>query len=151
MPIIHPDWQQKMKDYFLQDVIGEKGRFDKEYKVIRQNDHTERWVHGWGELVFNEANEPIKLIGAIQDITDSKQLEVERNFLLASVENVSDRIVVKDLNLKVVAANKAWISSKGEETITNLLGKTDAEVFGVPESAEPIRTYMKQDRSVLKM
>lgn len=151
LSIIHPDWQQKMKDYFLQDVIGEKGRFDKEYKVIRQNDHTERWVHGWGELVFNEANEPIKLIGAIQDITDSKQLELERNFLLASVENVSDRIVVKDLNLKVVAANKAWISSKGEETITNLLGKTDAQVFGVPESAEPIRTYMEQDRSVLKM
>lgn len=149
--VIHPDWQSKMTQYFMEEVVGQRGQFDKEYKIIRQNDRAERWVHGLGRLEFNERHEPVKMIGTIQDITISKQLELERNFLLASVENVPNRVVVKDLNLKVVAANKTWIASKGADSIADVIGKTDAEVFGVPADSEPIRTYIEQDRSVLNL
>lgn len=73
--IIHPDWQKIMSDYFLQQVIGRKTRFDKEYKIIRQNDHAERWVHGIGKLKFNDDNQPVAMIGTIRDITERKQDE----------------------------------------------------------------------------
>jgi len=68
--IIHPDWQDRMNDYVRNTVVGQKTKFDKEYKIIRQSDKEERWVHGLGELVFDEDNMPVSLIGTIQDITN---------------------------------------------------------------------------------
>jgi len=75
--LIHPDWQKIMADYFIKEVIGEKVKFNKEYKIVRMKDKSERWVHGMGELKFNEDNQPIAMIGTIRDITDRKQAEEE--------------------------------------------------------------------------
>jgi PAS domain S-box-containing protein len=73
--IIHPEFQELMSDYFMQEVVGKKTWFDKVYKILRQSDKSERWVHGLGQLVFNEKNEPVKMIGIILDITEQKQAE----------------------------------------------------------------------------
>jgi len=73
--LVHPEWSKIMLDYFLNEVIGKKKMFDKEYKIIRQNDNTERWVHGIGKLEFDNNKNPIKMIGAILDITERKQAE----------------------------------------------------------------------------
>ncbi|MFV0269829.1 MAG: PAS domain-containing protein, partial [Draconibacterium sp.] len=73
--LVHPDQQEEMMDYFLQHVIGKKQAFEKEYKIIRANDGAERWVSGRGELRFNEAGEPIRMVGTIHDITDQKLFE----------------------------------------------------------------------------
>lgn len=75
--LIHPDWKKIMADYFIKEVIGENVKFNKEYKIVRHNDKSERWVHGMGELKFNEDNQPITMIGIIRDITDRKQAEKE--------------------------------------------------------------------------
>jgi PAS domain S-box-containing protein len=64
-----------MADYFTSHVLGQRGRFDKEYKIIRKNDGAERWVHGLGELEFDERNQPVRMVGTIQDITERKQAE----------------------------------------------------------------------------
>ncbi len=73
--IIHPEWQQIMNDYFSQEVIGRTTNFDKEYQIVRQNDRAVRWVHGRGELKFDAQNRPILMLGAIQDITERKEIE----------------------------------------------------------------------------
>ena len=75
--IIHPEWQKIMTDYFILEVIGNKTKFDKEYKIIRLNDKAVRWVHGIGNLKFDEYDQPITMIGTIQDITESKNYETE--------------------------------------------------------------------------
>ena len=75
--IIHPDWQQIMNDhFFIQEVIGNKSTFDKEYKIVRKCDQSERWVHGMGELKFNENGQPVIMLGTIRDITEQKQGEL---------------------------------------------------------------------------
>lgn len=74
--IVHPDWQKEMTEYFQQNVIANRNKFDKEYKIMRINDKSERWVHGNGELKFNNNNEPIYMVGTIQDITVRKQAEL---------------------------------------------------------------------------
>ena len=73
--IIHPDWQNSITKEINEHSIGVKKRFDQRYKIIRESDNSERWVHGVGELVYNEDGHPIKLIGAIRDITDQKLTE----------------------------------------------------------------------------
>jgi len=73
--IIQPDWRETMQNYVVNDVLTAGNRFDKEYKVVNQKDGSERWVHGLGQLEFDNENQPHKLIGTIQDITERKQAE----------------------------------------------------------------------------
>jgi len=75
--IIHPEWQIMMTNYLMKEVIGNKIDFDKEYKIIRKNDNEVRWVHGLGKLKFDADNQPIAIIGTIQDITLQKLFEEE--------------------------------------------------------------------------
>ena len=100
--IIHPDWRDKMNDYFANEVVAKKSRFDKEYKIIRKSDKKERWVHGLGKLIFDDNGIPIKMIGTIQDITYIKEAEEklrESEEKYRSIfENVQDIFYKVDLN-----------------------------------------------------
>lgn len=73
--IIHPDHRKEMESYFMEEVLRQKNQFNKEYRIVRQNDGAERWVWGKGELAFDESGEPIQMIGTILDITDRKSVE----------------------------------------------------------------------------
>ncbi|MCX6270850.1 MAG: ATP-binding protein [Bacteroidetes bacterium] len=75
--IIHPDHREEMSRYFLNHVVGKRKHFDKEYKIIRQNDREVRWMYGRGDLKFDENRAPVALYGTIQDITGRKQMEEE--------------------------------------------------------------------------
>jgi PAS domain S-box-containing protein len=75
LQIVHPKDRDMMQDYFTTNVIENKEAFNKEYRIIRNFDQQERWVHGLGELKFVNNDTPIKMIGTIQDITEQKQSE----------------------------------------------------------------------------
>lgn len=75
LSVVHPDWQSIMLNYFSEEVIKKKNGFDKIYKIVNQSTQKETWVHGYGELFYNHENEPIKMIGTIQDITKVKNAE----------------------------------------------------------------------------
>jgi len=74
LALVHPDDRAMIVDY-LKEVIGRRGTFDKEYRIIRHDDRTERWVHGSGKLELDGQGRPLKLHGTIQDITDRKKME----------------------------------------------------------------------------
>ncbi len=73
LALVHPDDRQSMNDHFAHDVVEEHGRFDREYRVVRHDDGTERWVLGLGELEFDAHGRPLRMVGTIQDVTKRKQ------------------------------------------------------------------------------
>jgi len=79
-----------------------------------------------------------------------KQEELNAVYLkvaLASVVENSDNIIVcKDLNLRVVATNMAFVQASGHTSVAELIGKTDAEIFNVSPDTEPVRSYMEDER-----
>ncbi len=72
--LIHPDYRKEVFAYH-ESVVKEKKPFNREYKIVRINDGAERWVMGTGELVYNEQGNPVRMYGAIQDITERKLAE----------------------------------------------------------------------------
>jgi len=74
--LIAPDFRHEIQTY-LKTVIEQKLNLDREFRIIRQSDGQERWVHGKGKLNYNPQGKPVALIGTIQDITGRKQAEEE--------------------------------------------------------------------------
>jgi len=85
LTLIHPEWRDMMQRHLFEDVFQSRQQFNKEYKIVRQSDGVERWVHGLGNLEFDESGAPVRMVGTIQDITERKALEQEREALSAQL------------------------------------------------------------------
>lgn len=77
LTLVHPDYRDMMANHLMNEVIGQRQKFNKEYKIVRQSDRETRWVHGLGELEFDTDQQPLRMIGTIQDITERKRAEDE--------------------------------------------------------------------------
>ena len=73
--LIHLEFRHELTAYLQDYVIKQGNRFDKEYRIVRQNDNKERWVHGNGRLEYDADGNVLRMIGTIQDIHDRKILE----------------------------------------------------------------------------
>lgn len=73
--IVHPDYKEIMASYFQDDVLSQRQKFDKEYKIVSTISGQEKWVHGLGSLKCDENDNPIEMFGTIQDITKHKQAD----------------------------------------------------------------------------
>ena len=99
--LIHPDDRTMMVDYFAKEVKGKGRNFDKEYRIIRHDDQSERWVHGMGRLEFDAQGQPVRRLGTIQDITERKRVEGKIRNLNVTLEQ---RVVRRTAELE--AANQ---------------------------------------------
>lgn len=75
LQLIHPEDREMMRRHFMEHVLQAGQRFEKEYRIVRPSDGQLRWVFGLGELEFDAAHHPARMIGTVQDITDRKQAE----------------------------------------------------------------------------
>lgn len=121
-------------------------------------------VNRWKKLVLAEASEDIiyafavvlLFVSLLLIMSKSNSLNKQEKLrqiaeqqamaLLHVVEQSDDIITVKDSDLRVFAANKAFARSAGYDDFTEVIGKTDAEIYNIPPWEEPVRTYMDDER-----
>jgi PAS domain S-box-containing protein len=119
---IHPHFHDDVVAYH-ESVIRERKSFNREYKIIRINDGAERWVHGTGELEYDNHGKPIRMHGAIQDITERKRVEIVKQIqyniaqAMIATKNSNELFnsVQKELN-RVIDARNFMIACYNEET-----------------------------------
>ncbi|HEX9728279.1 MAG TPA: PAS domain S-box protein [Gemmatimonadales bacterium] len=73
--IVHPGDRDDMAAYLEDTVLGKRRGFDREYRIVRGSDGATRWVHGLGELVIDQDDHVVEMIGTIQDVTERKKQE----------------------------------------------------------------------------
>ena len=118
--LVHSAEREELLRYF-EYCVANKERFSKEYRVVKYNSNEEIWVHGIGELIFDDKKNPIKLIGTIQNIADRKQSEIK---LQESEYSLRQSQVVANIGSYVLDLNtRTWESSE----VLN-------SVFGIPAS-----------------
>ena len=124
-PLIVPADRAMMEKYFSSEVLGQRSRFNKEYRIIRQNDRVERWVHGLGKLEFDAENRPVKMVGTIQDITGRKQAELalrESEARYRKFIDLSPELVLVHVDGQIVFLNDAGAALMGADSPSALLG-----------------------------
>ncbi|NQT64397.1 MAG: PAS domain S-box protein [Candidatus Marinimicrobia bacterium] len=113
--LIYPEDLDETRDYFQTCVSEKRSHFDTEYRIVRNSDNSERWVHGIGEFIFNTEGNPIKMIGMIQDITERKLADEEREKALVDARTANE---VKDQFI-------ANISHEIRTPLNSILGFSD--------------------------
>ena len=146
--LIHPDYREEIAAYH-EAVVKEKKSFNREYKIIRINDGAERWVQGTGELVFDKNGTPVRIHGAIQDITERKQAALK----LQHSENRYRTIFNSTGTVTLLVRNNTYIEMANEEAL-NVTGHTAAELTGTkwtdhvaPHSLEKMLHYHQLRRT----
>ena len=83
--ITHPDDKQKIKEKICNAVKNHQP-YTIEYRIIHK-DHAIHWVHEKGMPIYDDENRPLYLQGAIFDITENKQAEIE----LAKAKKIAEK------------------------------------------------------------
>jgi len=148
---IHPDFREELVAYH-EHVIKSGISFSNEYKIIRINDGAERWVHGTGEIVYDKQGNPIRMYGAIQDITERKKAEEklrESEEKLSTLFNsMTEMVVMHELvfdekeeviDYRILDCNKTFTTITGIEK-ENAVGRLATDVYGV-ETAPYLQEY----------
>ncbi len=126
--LVHPDERDAMLRYLNEEVFAKRGRFDREYRILRAADQREVWVHGWGDLELDADGEVAAMLGTIQDVSLSKEAEQRFRLLaMATFEGIS--IIEKD---RVILANEQLAAMLGYR-VEELVGQSPLD-FLAPES-----------------
>ena len=125
--IIHPEERAWMQKYVMAHVVAEKQNFDRQYRIVRINDRSERWVHGRGEVLLDAAGRASVLIGVIQDITEIKLAELERERLnrdlLAKKQEMENFLYITTHDLRSPLVNIQGFSQNLARFLEELRGK----------------------------
>ncbi len=140
--LLHPDDRAMMVDFLQNEVLGKGRPFDKEYRIVRHDDQSERWVHGLGELECDAEGRPLKMHGTIQDITEHKEAELQREALMASLQEALASVKTLSGLLPICAGCKKIRDERGSwsQVEVYVARRTDAK-FSHGMCPECLRKY----------
>ena len=88
--IIHPEDREFFEET-VQKAIKLKEPYIIEYRLLHQDGNI-KWVYDKGQAIFDQKGHVLWLNGAIFDITERKQAEVEHSKLMASLQESEERL-----------------------------------------------------------
>jgi diguanylate cyclase (GGDEF)-like protein len=158
--LVYPDDRKMMESYLENKVLGSGESFDKEYRIIRQNDQAVRWMHGLGRLVFNADGSPLEMRGTIRDITLAKLAEEEmrRLALFDPLTSLPNRRLLMD-RLHQALASSARVGRNGAvlfidldnfKTLNDTLGHKIGDLH-LQEVAQRLESCVRDGDTVARM
>ncbi len=135
----------------LADVLGDGQQKDAAAEIDYHGSEIPWFGHIYEIMIY-----PIKMSGdaenivcVMHDITDRKEAEnnlfVEKNLLRTLVDNLPDRIYVKDNLGRKTLSNTADMLASGAKNMQNIIGKTDFDAYPL----ELANKFWADDKQVL--
>lgn len=113
---VHPD----DLDYVQQaanDALEKKESYQVEHRIVRVSGEV-RYVYQQAEVTFDEAGHPLRMMGVVQDITEQKQAEMERNRLQQEIIEAQQQ-AIQELSTPIIPVMSGVI-------IIPLIGSVDS-------------------------
>ncbi|UEG51565.1 PAS domain S-box protein [Mucilaginibacter daejeonensis] len=105
--LIHPDDVGRVVKSQEKVLANKETNWWCEYRIHR-GDGTYKYVYDQGYFIYDEHQEPIRLIGAIKDIDDLKRSDEENKRLAEIITKVNNMVVVMDTDNRITWVNKAF-------------------------------------------
>jgi len=146
---IHPEDRYRAQASIQAAIRSSKELWREEYRFLCK-DGLYAEVLDRGYVVHNAGGKPVRMVGALSNISQQKEMEIklleERNLLRTLVDNLPDYIYAKDMAARKTLSNTADVRTLGCKREAEVLGKTDFDFFP-KEIAEKL---FKEDQKVLK-
>ena len=141
-------WHNPLRRNDLLNELREKGKVENFEALFRKKDGG--LVYGLTSATTIEIGGEPHILNITRDITSIKkteeELEKERNLLRTLIDNIPDRIYVKDTSGRFIICNKALVERMGKTEMSEVLGKTDFD-FLPQEFAEK---FYKDEQEIIR-
>jgi PAS domain S-box-containing protein len=146
--LLHPD-DREHTNAAIEAHLKNREPFDVEQRLLAKSGEYV-WTRARGQAVWDENEQPIRMVGSTTDITDRKRadeaLAEERNLLRTLINNLPDLIYVKDTESQYLVSNTAHMRFLGATTPEEVVGKSVFELF--PQ--ELAEQYYTDDQKVIQ-
>ena len=108
---VHPDDRLAVRETFA-EALARQHAYAVEHRILRK-DGDERTLFEHAEILLDGDGRPERVIGAVQDITERKQAEVERKRLVAAIEQCAETIIITDTRGTIQYVNPTFTKVTG--------------------------------------
>ncbi len=140
---IHPEDKERVKKNFENDLKSGKSNWEDEYR-FQYADGTYRNITDKGFAVY-ENKKPIRLIGAIQDITERKKLESQ---LLN--EQVKKQKLINQATIEAQEKERGMISAELHDNVNQLLMSAKLHIGAAKNNENQIELLDKASNYILQ-
>lgn len=131
--IVHPDDIETTKNSLKKILEGKITSYKTEKRYITKD---KKILHAFISVavVKKYRGKPTELIAIVENISETKEvkseLAYEQALLSSLLDGIPDTIYFKDLNSRFIKANKAMLKKHSFNSLDEVIGKTDFELFG---------------------
>lgn len=147
--ITHPEDLQIDLNLLQELIDGKRQSYQLEKRYLHKDGHIV-WVLLAVSMVKNQQGEIVHFISQIQDISEKKLTEKaladERKLLRTIIDHIPLNVYLKDMDSKKILVNKNEIEYMGAAGETEILGKSDIDLFPYANAIISI----EEDKQVIK-
>lgn len=147
LSFIHPDDVPRVKHLVEESLeSGKYGPFD--FRIV-QGDGSIRSLSARGETSFNQAGQPLRMVGIAIDITERKRAEealrASEEKYRSLFENMNDSMAIDELlyddqgnpkDWRILDVNSVYLSAT-RRSRDDIIGRRLSEIFGIDQAPEP--------------
>ena len=100
--------------------------------------------------ILDDEGKPKAVAGIVVDVTDRKlresEVEDQKNILRTIIDAVPESIFYKDKESRFIGYNKKFEEFYNKKGVTEIIGKTDLEIYDDPKEA---KNFIEQDQKIM--
>ena len=135
---VHPEDREYVNNKVKEALNGNPYNID--HRIILTSGK-ERIVHEQGEVTFHKEN-PVKMVGTVQDVTEQRRAEEQTRRLASIVESSEDAIFSKNLNGVIESWNRGAKKIYGYEA-SEIMGK-HISILMNPQEWDKVSKFMEK-------
>jgi len=149
LEMIHAENRQQVAREFAQ-AVETRAEYDGEFRVVWPTDGSVRTLRTRSKVICDNQGKPVLVTGVSWDVSQRSEIEnalVRERFLLKTLmDTLPDHIYFKDSESRFIAVNRATAALFGFEDPTDVLGKTDADLF----AREHAQAALRDEQEILR-
>ena len=147
---LHPEDRDRVRSGLAAAIEGSGEHWSDEYRY-RRADGAYAYVLDRGYIMRDPSGRPIRMIGAMMDITAQKHAEEalrqQRTILQSVIDHVPFAIFWMDRNCRFLGCNQHMAQRSALKSPENLIGKT---LYDLPLGKEQLDAFVKRDQEIME-